>query len=66
MNKFIILLLLLATFSMSAQDKKDIPPEEKEILQKAVIKINEEDIIITISKVNVTNFPEIKIYFTGY
>jgi outer membrane protein OmpA-like peptidoglycan-associated protein len=66
MKKILILLLMLVSIRLVAAEVKDDKPDEIEIMQKAVIKVNEEDITITISKVNVSDFPKIKIFFEAY
>jgi len=58
-------LLLLFSFSSISFAQKPVD-KEKDVMRKAVIKADEESITITISKVNVTHFPEIKVYFEAY
>ncbi len=66
MNKFYYLLLLILFGSMSVFAIEEKPDDEVEVMQKAKIKVDDEEVFITISKVNVTRFPEITLFFEAY
>lgn len=69
--KFFIIILLLSfsiTFISSGQTNKPLtkPDKATEVMKDAKITAEEGDILITISKVNVTHLPEVTIYFEAF
>ena len=65
---FIILLFQLSNCLLYSQEALTPNEEEQEIevMQRAKIKVDDEEVFITISKVNVTHFPKITLYFEAY
>jgi outer membrane protein OmpA-like peptidoglycan-associated protein len=67
MKKLFLLMLLLLSSSLAvlATEEKN-PEDEVKVMQKAKIRVDDEEVFITISKVNVTHFPEITLFFEAY
>lgn len=61
-----LLLIFLVSETFAQKPKPEKEEKELEVMKEAKIKVDDEDVFITISKVNVTYFPKITLYFEAY